>query len=106
MSIVLRLLAASALGIVLLTFLSACVVPGGGYEGSVGVYGVSYYEPAGHEYGGWAPGYHVGPPRGGDPHPDRGRDQASARAYRPAPASRPVPSIPTRSRPADEHGKH
>jgi hypothetical protein len=107
MSVMLRHWAASGLGIVLLTFLSACVVPGGGYERSAGVaYGVNYYEPSGHAYGGWAPGYKVGPPpRGGDPHPSPAHYEASPQASRAAAPSRPTPSIPTRSRPAAEHGK-
>ena len=106
MSIVLRLCAASALGIVLLTFLFACVVPGGEYERSAGVaYGVNYYEPSGHTYGGWPPGYKVAPPRGGDPHAEHARYEAPPHAYRPTPPSRPIPSIPTHSRPAAEHDR-
>jgi hypothetical protein len=104
MSIVLRLGAASAVGVVLLTFVSACVVPGEGYERSSGVaYGVNYYEPSGHAYGGWPPGYKVAPPRGGDPHAEHARYEPPPQAYRPAPSSRQLPSIPTRSRPAAEH---
>jgi hypothetical protein len=106
MSMVLRLGTVNALGIALLTFLSACVVPGGGYERSAGVtYGVNYYEPSGHAYGGWAPGYKVGPPRGGDLHPSPAHYEASPHAYRPAPPSRPMPSIPTHLRPVAEHAR-
>lgn len=106
MRIVLRLWAASALGIAVLTSLSGCVVPGGGYERSAGVvYGVSYYEPSGPNYDRWAPGYKFGPPRRGDPHADRAHYEASPRAYRPAPPSRPMPSIPTHSRPRTEHDR-
>ena len=76
-----------ALGLLLLTVLYACVVTGGGYIGG-------FYEPYGFDYGGWGPGYHVGPPRGGERRPA----QSSPHAYRPAPPSRPTPSIPTRSR--------
>ena len=76
-----------ALGLVLLGVLSACTVSGGGYVGGV-------YEPYGSDYGGWGPGYHVAPPRHGERRPE----QASPRAYRPAPRSRPSPSIPTRTR--------
>jgi hypothetical protein len=57
-----------------------------------------YYEPYGYEYGGWGPGYHVGPWRGGG-HPDyHGGGGGHAPAYRPAPAGRSAPSIPGRSR--------
>ena len=91
---------ASALGLVLLTALSACTVSGGGYVEGV-------YEPAGYEYGGWGPRYHVAPPRrddrrdehreerGGERRPEPAQ-QSPPRAYRPAPPSRPAPSIPTR----------
>jgi hypothetical protein len=73
------------LGLMLLTVLTACTVTGDGYVGGV-------YESPGYEYGGWGPGYHVGPPRGGE----RRREQPSPRAYRPAPPSRGVPSLPAR----------
>jgi hypothetical protein len=75
----------SAFGLLLLALLSACAETGGGYV--VGAYGPSAYD-----YGGWGPGYHVAPPRGGERRPER----SSPRAYRPAPRSRPAPSIPTR----------
>jgi hypothetical protein len=78
--------------------LYACAVTGVGVDGSVGVgYVGGYYEPSGYEYGGWGPGYHVGPWRGGGRPYDRpgtGRQPA----YRPAPAGRSAPSIPARSR--------
>jgi hypothetical protein len=47
-------------------------------------------------YGDWAPGYRVGPYRDGG----HGRGDGGSRphSYRPAPASRPMPSIPGRSR--------
>jgi hypothetical protein len=57
--------------------LAACVVGGygDGYEeGYVG----EVYEPGGYVYGGWDPGYRVGPPR---------RDERG-------PRERPAPSIP------------
>lgn len=85
MKIVLRRLSVSALGILLLTVLYACLVPDRGYVGGV-------YESPGYEYSGWGPGYRVGPPRRGERRPEK----SSAHAYRPAPPSRPVPSIPTR----------
>lgn len=77
--------------------LSGCVVADGGYGyggGGVGV-GVDYYEPYGAIYGGWGPGYRVGPYRDGG-RSDRGGGRAHA--YRSAPASRSMPSIPSRSR--------
>ena len=60
---------------------------------SVGV-GLDYYEPFGFGYGPWGQGYHVGPYRGGDPHPQRGPD-TPGHSYRPAPNSHAVPSIPS-----------
>jgi hypothetical protein len=55
---------AGAVGLLALTSLAACVV--GGYDGGGGVgYVGGFYEPGGYEYGGWGPGYRVGPPRGG-----------------------------------------
>ena len=78
-----------ALAFLLVTALYACLVPGEAYVGGT-------YEPTGYEYGGWGPGYHVGPPpRGGERRPER-PPQAPPRAYRPAPPSRQAPSIPTR----------
>jgi len=100
MSIVPRRWRVSALGLLLLTALSGCTVTGGGYVEGV-------YEPAGYEYGGWGPRYHVAPTRGGDRRDGHGEErggerrpeqtkQSPSRAYRPAPPSRPAPSIPTR----------
>jgi hypothetical protein len=79
-----------ALGLLLLTVLYACLVPDGGYVGGV-------YEPSGYDYGGWGRGYQVGPPRGRavERRPER---LSPPRAYRPAPQSRPAPSIPERPR--------
>lgn len=87
----------AAVAAVLGTAFTGCVVAGGGgrYDDTVGVsYGVGFYEPLGYDYGGWGPGYHVGPPRGGE----HGRER-SGRSYRPAPPSHRTPSIPTRSHP-------
>jgi hypothetical protein len=54
---------AAALGAFALTTLTACFV--GGYDGGGGGgYVGGVYAPGGYEYGGWGPGYHVGPPRG------------------------------------------
>lgn len=79
--------------------LSGCIVPGNGYgyDGNVDV-GVNYYEPFGGVYGGWGPGYNVGPYRGGGHGPERGGGHSSGHAYRAAPASHPMPSIPSGSR--------
>ena len=85
---------------------SGCAVTGGGYgygyDGGVGI-GLDYYEPYGAYggwgpgYGGWGPGYHVGPFRDGAHRPDRGGGHPPPHAYRSAPASHPMPSIPSRS---------
>ena len=77
----------SALGILLAVTLCACLVPDGVYVGGA-------YAPSGYEYGGWGPGYHVAPPRGGE----RGPGRTTPPYYRPEPRSRPVPSIPARPR--------
>ena len=85
---------------------SGCAVYDGGgygYRSSVGI-GIDYYEPFGGEYGGWGPGYRVAPFRGGSARMDRGgehrRDRAGGHpgghAYRSAPPSRSMPSIPSR----------
>jgi hypothetical protein len=96
MKITLRRLSVTALGFLLLTMLYACLVPDAGYVGGV------YVEP-GYEYGGWGPRYYVAPPRGGEHRSESRGDErrvekSSPRAYRPAPPSRPAPSIPTRPR--------
>jgi hypothetical protein len=83
----------------LFTVLSpGCAVYGGGYgyDGGVGI-GLDYYEPYG-AYGGWGPGYYVGPFRDGAHRLDRGGGHPPPHAYRSAPASHPMPSIPSRSR--------
>lgn len=85
---------AVGMGALTLTLLYACEVTGVGVDGTVGVgYDAGYYEPYGYEYGGWGGGYHVGPGRGGDRRGDH-----PSHSYRPAPASRRTPSIPSRSR--------
>jgi hypothetical protein len=80
--------------------LSGCVVSGDGYgydnSARIGI-GLGYYEPYGAYYGGWGPGYRVGPTRGNNLRPDRG-SRPNPRAFRPAPAIRPMPSIPARRR--------
>jgi hypothetical protein len=106
---------AAGFAVLTLTMLNACAVTGVGVEGTVGAvgYDAGYYEPYGYEYGGWGPAYRVGPGRGGDRRGDwhggdrggdrggdhggqRGGDRGGqpSRPYRPAPASRPIPSIP------------
>ena len=69
--------------------LAGCVVPdgGGGWPG--------YYEPAGVVYGGWGPGYLVGPVGGGGYRGGgRGGFGGGQHAFRAAPASHAAPSIP------------
>ena len=78
-----------AVGVLALTSLAGCVA--GGYGGDVGVgYVGGVYEPGGYEYGGWGPGYRVGPPRGGE----RGHGGAD---HGPG-AARAAPSIPHAAR--------
>jgi hypothetical protein len=97
---------AAGIGVLALSLLYGCEVTGVGVDGTVGVgYDASYYEPYGYEYGGWGREYRVGPGRGGDRrgdwHGDGGGDRRGGHAspsYRPAPRSRPTPSIPNRSR--------
>ena len=78
---------------------SNCVVSDGGYgyDGAGGI-GANYYEPYGASYGGWSPGYRVGPVRDGRQFDHRGGARSSGHAYRAAPASRPIPSIPAQPR--------
>jgi hypothetical protein len=79
---------------------SGCVATGG--YGDVG-YAPGYYEPYGTVYGGWGPNYRVGPVRDGnrsfDHRPVRAGRSPGRYAFRPAPAGRRVPSIPSGSRP-------
>jgi hypothetical protein len=91
---------AAGIGALALTVLNACAVEGVGVDGTVGVgYDAGYYEPYGYDYGGWGHGYRVGPGRGGDP-----RAAHPSHSYRPAPASRPTPSIPNHARPGGSSG--
>src|SRR5277367_3975736 len=84
----------AGLGAIALMMLNACAVEGVGVDGSVGVgYVGDYYQPYGYDYGGWGHDYRVGPGRSGYPRSDR-----PSHSYRPAPPSRPTPSIPNRSR--------
>jgi hypothetical protein len=80
--------------------LTSCVA-GVGYEGDAGIaYSPGYIQPYGYEYGGWGPGYFVGPGRGGD------RRGSSSHTYRSAPQSRPTPSIPRTPRGGGNRGEH
>jgi hypothetical protein len=75
---------------------SGCAVVGGGYGyGDGGGIGAAYYEPYGVDYGGWGGGYQVAPYRGGGRRATGGGGQ---HAYRSAPASHAMPSIPSGSR--------
>lgn len=83
---------------------SGCVVPGDGYgyDTRVGVgIGLGYYEPYGAFYGGWGPGYNVGPIHGDHYRPDRGGGRRTPHVYRSAPRSQSMPSIPSRRRSGD-----
>jgi len=76
-----------AVGLLLLGPLSACVVGGPGYSRGGGeVYVGGAYESPGAVYGGWGPGYRVGPSRD-----DHARPDANA-------GRRNAPSIPNRQR--------
>ncbi len=70
-----------------------------------------YYEPYGVFYGSWGPGYDVAPFRyhGGEHHehrPFEGGGHAPAHAYRSAPASRPMPSLPSAGRSGGHRRSH
>jgi hypothetical protein len=85
--------------------LAGCVVAGGGYGYDNGVevgVGLGYYEPYGSYYGGWGPGYRVGPP-GGNYHPNRGGGRPTPHAYRSPPVSHAAPSIPSGRRGSKPH---
>ena len=92
---------AGTIGLVAL-LVAGCIAPGGyGYAP-----GYDYYEPYGGVYGGWAPGFEVGPfrDRGNDHRGDFGRGavhggaSAPHHAFTAAPAGRATPSIPSRTR--------
>jgi hypothetical protein len=87
MNLISRSCKAGATGLLALVALTGCLVGGyGGTDVGVGVgYSGAFYEPGGYEYGGWGPGYRVGPPRGG-------------RAERGARPGRSAPSIPHNTR--------
>ena len=59
-------------------------------------YDVDYFYGPPAIYGGWGPDYYVGPPRHWDGRPPGVRPGGSpSPAFRAAPASRPMPSIPS-----------
>ena len=88
----------------LLVAAAGCIATGGYYDDSYGAsYGVGYYEPYGHVYGHWPSNYRVAPPRR-----DRDRDvrpqtthpvsRPRPPAYRPAPPTRKLPTLPPQPR--------
>ncbi len=95
--------------LVLLAF-GACtgVGVGVGYEGGYDYYDGGFYEPYGYDYGGWGPGYRVGPPGrgyrgGGGPGPGPGGrhgvgPHGGGHPYHSPPAGRSMPSMPGRPR--------
>ena len=82
-------------GVLLWTVTGCAVTADDGYTGqaTVGV-GVDFYEPWGFDYGGWGPGYGVGPIRGGGGRHGYGGG-GGGHAYRPAAPTRAMPSIPS-----------
>lgn len=85
----------------LLLLAFGCAVPGG-YEGTY----LGYYEPYGFSGGGWGTGYDVGPWHAGGFQPDHGGAIVEHHAFRPAPAGRAMPSIPSHARPGSPaHGE-
>jgi hypothetical protein len=101
-----RAATAAAVGLVAI-LASGCVVTDGGYGYAGGGYGVDYYQPSGAYYGGWAPGYRVAPYRGSEHREEEHRPAAvggrpPAHAYKAAPPSRAMPSIPSHARPAGQ----
>jgi hypothetical protein len=95
-ALILRWPAAAVMAGMVLVFVAGCVAGGPGY-GDDG-FGVGYYEPYGVDYGGWDGGYRVGPVHGDRFHRDVGGVRPGPHAYRAAPASRPMPSLPSRGR--------
>ena len=81
----------------LMVLIACCILPDGGIgcDDSACI-GAVYYEPSGGYYGGWGPGYQVAPFRGGGHRQTGGGGRASAPAYISAPASRSMPSLPSR----------
>jgi hypothetical protein len=99
--LLLRRLVLAFVVLILTVLLSGCFFPGGGYYDGEDI-GPGYYEPYGVVYGGWGPDYHVAPFRGGEhQRPTSGGGHTPTRAYRSAPASHSMPSIPSKSRSGD-----
>ncbi|MBZ5590573.1 MAG: hypothetical protein LAO05_18640 [Acidobacteriia bacterium] len=92
---------AGVLGLLLLTVLYGCLVARRGDDRGVGgaYYAGGYYEPYGHDYGGWGHGYQVAPPRNDERRPQQ---QSAPHVYRPAPTTRLTPSIPKHQRPPEK----
>lgn len=101
---------AALVGVALLG-LAACEGAGVGVAYSDGGYYGPYDYDYDYDYGPWGPDYYVGPPvvggvfvHGRDHDHGHARGPGGGRAgpaphFRPAPPSRPVPSIPSRARP-------
>ena len=89
---------AAIIGLVVIVA-AGCAVDGVGYGGAGYAYGADYYEPYGVDYGGWGDGYFVGPYReGGGYRGGFGGGRSGGHAYRSAPASHGMPSIPSGAR--------
>jgi len=102
-----RRLALVGAATLLAALVAGCVVPDEGFAPGYGA-PYDYYEPYGEVYGGWAPGYEVGPFRD---HHDHDHDHhfggapgGAHHAFTPAPAGRAVPSIPSGARPGGGGG--
>ncbi len=86
-----------------LIVLVGCVVDGGGYYGGGPSYGLDYYSTYGLDYGSWGPTYDVAPFYGARPYGHYGggfayRGGPGPHAFRAAPSSRAIPSIPSAPR--------
>ena len=89
-------------------WLASCAVNDGGYGYSTDVrIGLDYYDPWMGDYGGWGPGYRVGPPQRIMPRPDfNSTHPPPPRAsYWTAPGVRPIPSIPSQPHPRGQRPK-
>jgi hypothetical protein len=80
------------IGLLACASLAGCAVPDGGYGyGYGGGLGANYYQPYAFDYGGWGPGYNVGPYRGGYHRDDH---FGGEHAWRGPPPGRGMPSLP------------
>jgi hypothetical protein len=82
-----------------------CAVTDVGYAPGYDAGWPGYYEPTGGLYGGWGPGFQVGPyygggifRRGGGGGPAWRGGDGGHHAYRAAPGSQPMPTIPSGGR--------